>query len=490
MPRFSSLPPNDTEPKSPSSGIPVSVRPLEAGPSAPTRLRDAGRAIQSVDPLAHPNPVSRIDEGNLAAIADASIPATAIHWMAFIAGMALLLMKVGNIPELAYAITGVNLKIPYFVIPFAYIGILFSQGFDSILRNKSVIFFLLFYLWMALAIPSSSWVGGSFEVVKNFGIHTVPLVFVTGAMIMSWKQVRIAYGVMAFAAVIVLVSTRMFGHLEMGRISLSSSGTIGNSNDLAAHLLLMLSFLLYIVLDTHRSIFFRGVSILLIAYGLYIILGTGSRGALVAVGVGGIFFLIKAPMKVRIGFVGAAILILTVMPVVLPEATKARLGSLFGEEHKEAEESEASRSYLFWKSVEFTLAHPIFGVGPGQFATYEGYQSRAEGLRGNWHATHCIWTQVSSECGIPALIFLSLALGTSLWPLYRCYCRSRELGATDVMRACFCLLIGSITLLVAVTFLSQAYNFHCAVLIGLAIAATRAGQRQLALISPGGVSLA
>lgn len=304
-------------------------------------------------------------------------------------------------------------------------------------------------------------------------------------MFMSWKQVRIAYGVMAIAAVVVLVSTRYFGEMDMGRISLSSSGTIGNSNDLAAHLLFLTSFLLYVVLDTRRNILFRGIAILLIGYSLYVILGTGSRGALVALGVGGIFFLIKAQLKVRIGFVLAVILMVTILPAVLPEATKARLGSLFGEEHKEAEESEASRSYLFWTSVEYSFAHPLFGVGPGQFSNFEGAQAIAESRRGNWHATHCSWTQVSSECGIPALIFLSLALGTSLLPLYRCYSRAKELGVADVARTSFCLLIGTITLLVAVTFLSQAYNFYFALLIGLAIATARAGQRQLALVSSG-----
>ena len=453
---------------------------------AKVRLPAVGRAFQSVvNHVAGTNTTRTVSDTDLAAIADAHDPATAIHWMAFVAGVVLLLLKAANVSELAYTITGANLKILYFVVPFAYIGILFSQGLDAALRNKSVIFFLLFYFWMALATPTSSWIGGSIGVVKGFGIHMVPLLLVGAAMIMSWKQVRIAYGIMALAAVIVLVSTRFFGVMDMGRISLSSSGTIGNSNDLAAHLLLLTAFLLYVVLDPQRNILFRGIAFFLIAYSLYVILGTGSRGALVALGAGGIFFLIKAQAKVRIGFVLAAILMLTILPVVLPEATMARLGSLFGEEHKEAEESEASRSYLFWTSVEYSFAHPVFGVGPGQFSNYEGAQATAASRRGNWHATHCSWTQVSSECGIPALLFLSLALGTSLLPLYRCYSQAKELGVTDVARASFCLLIGSITLLVAVTFLSQAYNFYFAVVIGLAIATARAGQRQLALVSSG-----
>lgn len=425
----------------------------------------------------------------LAAIADARNPATSVHWLAFLAGLALLFVKTGNIPELSYTITGANLKILYIVVPFAYLGVFLSQGLDSVFRNKSVIFFLLFYVWMVMATPTSFWVGGSVGRVKDFGLHVLPLVLVISATVVTWKQVRLTFGALALAALVVLVSAKFFGESVSGRISLGSSGTIGNSNDLAAHLLLMLSFVLYVFLDSRRNFLVRGLALVSMAYGLYIILGTGSRGALIALGLGGLFFFFKAQMKVRIGFLVATVLAMTVMPLVLPEATKARLGSLFGEEHGEAEESGESRGYLFRKSVEFTLAHPLFGVGPDQFANYEGNQSRAAGLHGNWHQTHCSWTQVSSECGIPAFIFLCAALGTALMPLYRCYSSARKLGVTDVSRACLCLLLGSAMLLTAVTFLSQAYHFYFAFLIGLAIVTARAGQRQLALISTRAYSL-
>lgn len=425
----------------------------------------------------------------LAAIADARNPATSVHWLAFLAGLALLFVKTGNIPELSYTITGANLKILYIVVPFAYLGVFLSQGLDSVFRNKSVIFFLLFYVWMVMATPTSFWVGGSVGRVKDFGLHVLPLVLVISATVVTWKQVRLTFGALALAALVVLVSAKFFGESVSGRISLGSSGTIGNSNDLAAHLLLMLSFVLYVFLDSRRNFLVRGLALVSMAYGLYIILGTGSQGALIALGLGGLFFFFKAQMKVRIGFLVATVLAMTVMPLVLPEATKARLGSLFGEEHGEAEESGESRGYLFRKSVEFTLAHPLFGVGPDQFANYEGNQSRAAGLHGNWHQTHCSWTQVSSECGIPAFIFLCAALGTALMPLYRCYSSARKLGVTDVSRACLCLLLGSAMLLTAVTFLSQAYHLYFAFLIGLAIVTARAGQRQLALISTRAYSL-
>lgn len=489
MPRFSPLPRNDAE-----FDVPV---PPYGSPGSENLVGTRGeahslRGHRTLQPeTSSPGIQSpRIVSGEtLAEIADARNPSTSVHWLAFLAGLTLLFLKAGNIPELLYTVTGANLKLLYIVVPFAYLGVFLSQGLDSTLRNKSVIFFLLFYIWMVMATPTSFWVGGSVGRVKDFGLHVMPLVLVISATVVTWKQIRLTFGVMALAAVVVLISAKFFGESVSGRISLGSSGTIGNSNDLAAHLLLMLSFVLYVFLDKRRNFLFRGVALVAMAYGLYIILGTGSRGALVALCLGAVFFFFKAQMKVRIGFLAAAVLAGTIMPLVLPEATKARLGSLFGEDHSEAEESGESRGYLFRKSVEFTLAHPIFGVGPDQFANYEGNQSRAAGLHGNWHQTHCSWTQVSSECGLPAFFFLCVALWTALMPLYRCYSSARKLGVTDVARACLCLLLGSAMILTAVTFLSQAYHFYFAFLIGLAIVTARAGQRQLALVASRAYSL-
>jgi O-antigen ligase len=393
--------------------------------------------------------------------------------------MALLFVKVANLPELAYSITGANLKLLYLVAPFAYIGAVFSRGLSVALRDRSVLFFLLFYGWMVLATPFSSWVGGSFGRVKDFGIHMVPILIVTASVVLTWKQVRAVFGVMALSGVVVLASTRFFGVEAQGRIQLSSSGTIGNSNDLAAHLLFLTPFLLWVVMDPARNPFFRIGALGSTCYSLYVILGTGSRGALVAIFAGMLFFLVKAQMKVRLGFLIATLLLAIALPMVLPDTTKARLGALFGEEHAEADESQRSRRYLFEKSVEFSLRHPLFGVGPDQFATYEGNSSREQGFRGNWHATHCAWTQVSSECGIPALLFLLLALGTSLVPLHRSYRDARKHSNQEIIRTCFCLLLAIVMLLAAITFLSQAYNFYIALIVGLAIATVRAARLEL-----------
>jgi O-antigen ligase len=62
--------------------------------------------------------------------------------------------------------------------------------------------------------------------------------------------------------------------------------------------------------------------------------------------------------------------------------------------------SSQQRQQLFWRSIDITEEHPLFGVGPGNFAQ----------LSGSWHETHNTFTQLSSEGGLPTLILYVLIL--------------------------------------------------------------------------------
>jgi O-antigen ligase len=150
-----------------------------------------------------------------------------------------------------------------------------------------------------------------------------------------------------------------------------------------------------------------------------------------------------------------------------------------GGENKEADESADSRWYLFKKSVEYTMEHPIVGVGPNEFANYEGKASLAQGQHGNWHATHCAFTQVSAECGIPALLFFAAALGSVILMVRRAYRRARREGYEDVANMCFCYLLAMVGYLGALVFLAEAYSYQLPAMIGLGIALAYAAQRQM-----------
>jgi O-antigen ligase len=152
---------------------------------------------------------------------------------------------------------------------------------------------------------------------------------------------------------------------------------------------------------------------------------------------------------------------------------------LIGQEHIEADESAESRGYLFKTSVKYTLQHPLFGIGPDQFSNYEGNEKVSNGEVGNWHATHCAWTQVSSECGIPALLFFILGIGSALLLVNKTWRQARKENYTEIANACFCYLLAMVGFLVAITFLANAYRFYLPAMIGLAISIRVAALQQM-----------
>jgi O-antigen ligase len=110
-------------------------------------------------------------------------------------------------------------------------------------------------------------------------------------------------------------------------------------------------------------------------------------------------------------------------------------------------ESSEQRQQLFWRSIKVTKDHPLFGIGPDNFAQ----------ISGNWHVTHNSFTQMSSEAGVPALILYVLIL----WCGFKNLTAVNQLvrGRTEsgvLARALFASLIGYA---VGSFFLSVAYQF-------------------------------
>jgi len=394
--------------------------------------------------------------------------------------LATLFVRFSVLPEAIFFHTGVNTYLLYIVAPPALLLMLITGGAFRTFRRREPVLLVLFLLWMVAAVPTSHWPGGSLARVISYARTEFMLLFIVAGLVVSWKDVRAVLNTMALAGLVNMVVIRLSLRLESGRMSLDYQGTIANSNDLAAHLLLMMPFLLYVLMDSKRSFLIRIPMLGAIAYGLYVVLGTASRGALVATAACVLFSLWKASARQRMAVLLLFPALLVPALMFAPQSTIDRLKSLTGSEHKEADESAASRKYLFQQSLIFTLQHPIFGVGPDQFANYEGKTRTDEGLRGNWHAAHCSWTQVSSECGIPAFLFYAGAILGAGFLVNRTYREARKRMDSEVATACFCFLLSMVGYFVAITFLSNAYSFRQPAMVGMAMVIAFAAQDRFA----------
>lgn len=411
---------------------------------------------------------------------------------AFRSSLGMLFVQVAVLSELLASRLHAHTYLLYFVAPPAILGAAITGGFLRVLKSRAGQIWFAFFCCMALSVPFSTWRGDSIHDLKGYTEFALPFLFTIGGLTLTFSEVRSTFTTIGVAGVLVISAARLFALEDNGRVDMASaSGTIGNSNDLASHFIFVLPFLLFIMMDRRRSAAIRFLMIAPVAYAMRTIFGTASRGALIAVTVSFIFTILWAPAKQRVAAIAIAIILAVSIPVFLGGNAAARLGSLFGGEHEEAKESEDSRSYLLKQSLLYTMQHPIFGIGLGQFANYEGEQSVAAGKVGNWHETHNAFTQVSSECGVPAVIFFVLGIGAALVSVNRVYRQARREGYTEIANASFCYLLSLIGFMVSITFLANAFRFYLPVMIGLSIALVAAAKREMAagqLKEPAGTS--
>jgi O-antigen ligase len=432
--------------------------------------------------VAAPAPVS-VSRPARAVVEDQAERQNGLRKIALYAGLGFLFLRLSDVSNLLLFYTHVNFYLLYLFAPFAILGVLTTGGIQRTFRHNAAKYWVAFFLWMLLATPFSFWKSSSLGLVMNYGRVQLPMLFLLGGLAMSWKEIRLILYTVAAAAVANLATARLFAKLDNGgRIKLDVSSSIGNSNDLGALMLLVLPFLLFVILDRARNAILRVSLLPLLAYGAWIVLGTGSRGCMIAIVTMFLFGIWRASPRQRAGILVVGFALAVAIPLLLPGSVLTRLSSLFEEDrHLEAKQSAALRQYLLKQSLIYTFQHPIFGVGPGQFTDYEGSEKLAQGKHGEWSVTHNFMTQVSSECGIPALIFMLMGLGSAFLLVNRTYRQAQRKGFTDIANACFCYQLSMIGFLVSIIFLAQAYSFYLPTMVGLAISMSLIAMRHMSI---------
>jgi len=401
--------------------------------------------------------------------------------LAFYGCLGMILTRWGLLPELLFYLTHTNTYILYLVAPPAFLGVLLTGGIGRTMSHRSAWLWVGFFLWMIVATPFSNWPGGSTALLLDYGRFCFPMLFVMAGLISTWKEIRAVMYTMALALVLNCITVRLFGRSDDdGRLQLESSGQIGNSNDLASHFILLLPIALFVLMDKRTNALIRTMMVFVLAYGCYVIFACGSRGALIAVGCMFLFTLFRATVRQKAVALIAVTSMAVILPVILPGNTFARMASLFGAaDHEEAKESKDSRAYLFQKSVAYTFQFPIFGVGPDQFGLYEGFHSKIIGDHGDFHATHCAYTEVSSECGVPALLLFLGGIISVFAAVSKTHARAKREGHLDIVNLSFCYMLSMLGFLVSIIFLANAYRFYLSALIGLGIALYREANRYM-----------
>jgi len=249
-----------------------------------------------------------------------------------------------------------------------------------------------------------------------------------------------------------LIVVRLYQyHVEGGSLErLQLSGMFGDSNDLAAVIVVALPFALVPIFDRAANLgqqlaglLFTGLSFLVIWYAQ-------SRGAMLGLVIQALTAgYLKTKGKQRIGIL--------ILAGGLGLGYTAALRAI----PRDSGEMQASSDdrITYWKTaINMTLHHPLFGVGYDQYPT--NYESYLAGVTNEWgeRTAHSSWLLAFAESGVPGgilfLSFFAIVLKTA-W-------RNRELWPDQ--------LYAVVGYGVVMSFLSHTYEMYIYLLAGLIMA--------------------
>jgi O-antigen ligase len=387
--------------------------------------------------------------------------------------VALTFIRCTQIHELITYHLNRNSYLLYIVGVPAVLGLIVSNSIVRPFRFSQAYYWLGFSLWMVLTIPFAYWKSGSLHVVEEYWRINVMLIFLLGGLIISWKEFELLLRVLAVSCIFNLISINVYGQLDArGRMFLPF-GTLANSNDYAAHILMLLPAILWVAL-TMKSIALRIVALGIVGYALFALLSSGSRGALISVSVGILYFLASASQNRRLWAVGITVAMLfAVFSLVSPRAVQRMVSfSKSSSAPDEASESADIRMRLLKDAVSYALRYPLFGLGPENFREVERLTAKTMS-----EPVHNSYLQVACEAGLPAL-FLFLGGVTTSWFTFLRIKRTlqRDLLAKDLTQAALCLQLMMVMFCIAAGFLNFAYAFHFPLMVGISIAMANASK--------------
>jgi O-antigen ligase len=363
----------------------------------------------------------------------------------------------------------------------SYLWARMQGGVPFVWPTEMKIMFALTF-WYAAGIPFAIWRGGSFQTFTQTWLKTVLIVFLLNQTLLTLARVRRLVGVIILCELIVAfgsILTAPAGVLEgtQRMRGTSAYGGVLSVNEFSIALSTTLPFLAAFLIRS-RSIVRSGLMICIFGILMRMAVLNASRGGFICVGVSSILALVLMRREVfrrqLAGLLFVAVLLLAgaFAPGIFWQRIRTiweTPGAASDPTVASAVESSEQRERLFWRSVDYTLENPIFGLGLGNFTVASGTRT---GRSSEWKGTHNTFTEVSSEAGIPALL---LYVGLRVVVLRRMWKLSKDC-ARDPARSEMVLLaratwVSLCTFMVGAMFAHFAYNLysHYLVVIGIGL---------------------
>lgn len=273
----------------------------------------------------------------------------------------------------------------------------------------------------------------------------------------------LAVGGLVVAGLGLVWSKQSYGRLEL------RSGPDADPNYYAMSLLAMMPIIWTVV--ARRPLRVRLLGLLAMALPLVMLIRTGSRASVVAIGAVLVVLFFLSSLTSRIVIAGVAAVAFVILVAFVPNALRSRLGGAQTERSGADKDSASARGTLLETGVALTLDNPIFGVGPGNFAETVVEEGRSQGVEWAALGPHNTYTQISSETGIPGILLFFLLLGFSLQNVILVLRQSAPKGATpdaELYQLARGLLLSLASTGAFIFFLGEAYNSVIYFWLGLA----------------------
>ena len=349
--------------------------------------------------------------------------------------------------------------------------------------NTKLILFFLFLLTFSVLISDVTMY--SFKIFKN-ALANVFWFMMIVKLASDYDKIKKVFAALIWSHIIILVLNPSVILEPESRSYLQAAPFLGDGNDFALSVCVVWPMCLILAKDAEskiKKIVYYGALVVLVLS----IIGTQSRGASLALAASLLFLWLNSSRKL-VHVVVIAIAVVGVFAFA-PAEYFGRMGTLANYEQEES----AQGRIMAWKSgVRMAVKYPLTGVGSGHYPVALGTEFRPYEWGDQnlpWATAHSMYFLVLGELGLPGIICLLLILIGNFRRLNRLKVEARgsPLETSDEYYTLFLMLSASLVgFCIGGAFLSVAYYPHIFVLSALAVAATFAYERDIAVAKIGG----
>ena len=252
---------------------------------------------------------------------------------------------------------------------------------------------------------------------------------------------------------------------------ISSGNFLGDGNDFALSIDIILPFCLFLLQASRRTQWLWGACLLMLVAA---VVATQSRGGTVGLICMSAYYWTKSRRKLQTAVVAVAVVVLIF--ALAPGAYFERMNMI-----GDMSEGSASARIMAWTvALQMAADNPLLGVGAGHFGIKFGNEYRPAGAVGSGMNAHSLFFSALGELGLPGLFALLAFFWFNFWENRRLYSeiQARQMATMDSdLQLLASVNAALIAFAAAGAFLSAFYYPHLYVL-GAVLVATRSVLRE------------